>query len=229
MWFKELYELWKKDNSLTQAVNDSHQMLEQTFEMFRASVKSLRESDNGDIAINVYEKDQVVNQYIRDVRKKVFKYLAVTGSSNLIPGLILTSIVIDIERIGDYTKNITDLAVGHPRRLDGGDFEEDYGKIEAAVSDIFAKLIVAVKDSDRASAKSLIKEHYWVLKRCDEIVDIFIRDENAAVSSRDAATRVLYARYLKRIAAHLTNIASSVVNPFERIGFRPENGDEAVL
>ena len=29
----------------------------------------------------------------------------------------------------------------------------------------------------------------------------------------------LYARYLKRIAAHSRNIISSVVNPFERIGY----------
>ena len=35
--FKELYELWKKDNSLTQAINESHKMLEQAFVMFQAS------------------------------------------------------------------------------------------------------------------------------------------------------------------------------------------------
>jgi hypothetical protein len=29
----------------------------------------------------------------------------------------------------------------------------------------------------------------------------------------------MYSRYLKRIAAHLINVASSVVNPFEGIGF----------
>lgn len=29
-----------------------------------------------------------------------------------------------------------------------------------------------------------------------------------------------YVRYLKRIGAHLLNILSSVVNPFERIGYR---------
>ena len=111
MLFKELYELWKGDNSLTQAVNDSHRMLEQTLEMFRESVRSLRQSDDGDLKLNVYESDQAVNEYMHQVRRKVHKYLAVTGGLNIIPGLILTSIVIDIERIGDYTKNITDLAL----------------------------------------------------------------------------------------------------------------------
>ena len=33
------------------------------------------------------------------------------------------------------------------------------------------------------------------------------------------ASVALYARYLKRIGAHLKNITSSVVNPFESIGY----------
>ncbi len=220
--FKELYQLWKQDNSLTQAINDSYEMLTQTLEMFRESVKSLRESDDGELQINVYEKDQVVNKYICDVRRKVLKYLAITGGMNIIPGLVLTSIVIDIERIGDYTKNITDLALAHPRKLKGGDFEEDFQKIEQAVTDIFEKLITALRESDKTAAAQLINNQYWVLKRCDEIVTAFIKEENLALSPRDAASRTLYARYLKRIAAHLMNIASSVVNPFEHIGFRSE-------
>ena len=34
-----------------------------------------------------------------------------------------------------------------------------------------------------------------------------------------ASSMVLYARYLKRIGAHLKNITSVVVNPFESIGY----------
>ena len=119
--FGELLELWREDNSLTQAVHDSHNMLESTLEMFRQSVDSLRRSDNGEVDRSVYEKDQIVNKYEQEVRGKVLKHLAVTGGVNLIPGLILTSIVIDIERIGDYTKNIVDLAISHPKKLTCGE------------------------------------------------------------------------------------------------------------
>ena len=161
---------------------------------------------------------------MHQVRRKVHKYLAVTGGLNIIPGLILTSIVIDIERIGDYTKNITDLAVAHPSRLSGGNFEEDFQKIEQTVADIFHKLIPILNTSDKAAASRLINDTHWVLKRCDEIVDSVIKEEDKGYSSKDAATRVLYIRHLKRIAAHLHNIASSVVNPFEHIGFKSEDG-----
>jgi phosphate transport system protein len=115
--FGEIIELWRSDNLLTQAFSDSYAMLQSTHEMFRASVKSLRHSDNGEMGFDVYEKDQMVNKYEREVRQKVLKHLAITGGANLIPGLILTTIVIDIERIGDYTKNIKDLAMTHPKLL----------------------------------------------------------------------------------------------------------------
>jgi hypothetical protein len=37
------------------------------------------------------------------------------------------------------------------------------------------------------------------------------------------AVVALYVRYLKRVGAHLLKILSSVVNPFERIGYRQQD------
>ncbi|MCK5618443.1 MAG: hypothetical protein KAJ17_03540, partial [Candidatus Krumholzibacteria bacterium] len=64
--FKELIELWRSDNLLTQALNDSHTMLESTREMLRESVHSLRESDDGEMKTNVYEMDAQINTYERE-------------------------------------------------------------------------------------------------------------------------------------------------------------------
>ncbi len=41
----------------------------------------------------------------------------------------------------------------------------------------------------------------------------------------EAVSTALYVRFLKRISAHLMNIASSIVNPFDRIGFRDDDPD----
>ena len=217
--FNELIELWRSDNSLTQALNDSQVMLESTNQMFRESVRSLRESDAGEISMNIYEKDQAVNRYERQVRRKVLKHLAITGGVNIIPGLILTSIVIDIERIGDYTKNIMELAVAHPKRLNGGRFEEDLQKIEKSVGSLFEKLPPTLSKSDKEAARELMSENSWIAKKCDHIVDGVIQTEDPSLAPGDAASTALYARYLKRISAHLLNITSSVVNPFEKVGF----------
>ncbi len=221
--FKELIELWRSDNSLTQALNNSHTMLDTTYQMFRESVKSLRESEDGEID-NIYEMDQTVNEYERDVRRKVMKHLAITGGMNMIPGLILTSIVIDIERIGDYTKNIVDLAVAHPKRLVCDRFEEDIQRIEKGVTHLFEGIVPAFKSSDKQAAEELWDSSSWIAKVCDDVV-IQLINSNSSMDSTDAVATALYARYLKRIAAHILNITSSILNPFEKIGFWEKEDD----
>ncbi|MFQ5539527.1 MAG: PhoU domain-containing protein [Candidatus Binatia bacterium] len=225
MWFRELYEIWRSDSSLRRALNDSHTMLEEAGNMFAEAVRSLRESDTGELRFNIYEKDQMINKYQQEVRRNVLKYLGITGGLNVIPGLILTSIVVDMERIGDYTKNIADMAVAHRRRLEGGRFENDFQKVEATVKKTFTDLVPIMKDSKRDAAKELIDNTYWVIKKCDEIVDKLIKEDMDEFRPRESVCIGLYARYLKRIQAHLLNIASSVVNPFERIGFKREENE----
>ena len=140
--------------------------------------------------------------------------------------MILTSIVIDIERIGDYTKNIKDLAVGHPTRLTGGRYHEDLEKIETGVGEVYTQILPMLKTSDAGGARTLMEGHWWILQKCDEIVNELIDEPEPSTTSADAVAIALYTRYLKRIAAHLMNIASSIFNPFERIGFRAESDDD---
>ncbi len=220
--FRELIELWRSDNLLDQALNDTYTMLESTQEMFRESVRSLRRSDSGEMQMNVYEKDEQVNRYSKEVRHKVLKHLAITGGANLLPGLILTSIVIDMERIGDYTKNIMDLAIAYPRRLTGGRHEDRIVKIETGVEKLFDHVLPAFRTTDKQAAKTLINDNWWMLKACDEVLDELIKNGDESLDVRAAVAVGLYQRYLKRITAHLINISSSVVNPFEGIGFHPE-------
>jgi phosphate transport system protein len=224
--FKELLELWRSDNLLTQALNDSHAMLESTEEMFTESVKSLRESDSGEMGMDVYKKDQIVNKYEREVRGKVLKHLAITGGAHVIPGLILTSIVIDIERIGDYTKNIKDIALAHPKRLECGTYEDDIQRIERGVADLFKGALPALRRSDKSLASRLIRENWWMLKKSDEVVIELIKEKDPSLGSGNAVTTAMYARFLKRIAAHLINMLTGVVNPFEHIGFHSDEEDE---
>ena len=224
--FKELIELWRSDNLLTQALNDSNTMLESTYEMFKASVTSLRESDGGRIEIDIYQKDQVVNKYEQEVRRKVLKHLAITGGVNIIPGLILTSIVIDIERIGDYTKNIMELALAHPKKLKAGSLENDVIRIETNSARLFEGVVPALKRSDQKSAIRLLEESLWMIGKCDELLRALTTTEVPSLRSPEAVSLALYIRYLKRVTAHLRNILSGIVNPFERIGFRKDDEDD---
>jgi phosphate uptake regulator len=188
--------------------------------MFRESVASLRGNEEGKIGIDIYQEDRMVNHDQRAVRRNVLRYLAITGGTNVVPGLILISIVIDSERIGDYTKNIMELAVAHPGRMSSDGYEGDLRRIESSVGEMFDRIVAILRDMDTEGARTLIRDNFWIRARCDEILVDLIKGQAASMSSGDAVAVALYVRYLKRVAAHLLNILSSVVNPFEQIGYR---------
>jgi phosphate uptake regulator len=223
--FKEFFDLFRKESLLKQAYNRSMEMIREDREMFLAAMKSLREHDDAKIEVDIYAKDQMINAYEREVRRHVLTHLTVAQGQNAHAGLALVSIVIDIERIGDYTKNIVSLALQHPGKLRCGSFESDVRKMETTVQTMFNLMIEALPSGDVAKAKEIMSEHWWIAKRSDDIMDALVAKADEALSATEAVTTALYVRYLKRISAHLMNIASSVVNPFDRIGFRPEELD----
>ncbi len=223
--FKQFFELFRKDNMLQQAYDRSLQMLEADREMFLAASSSLREHDDAKIELDIYAKDQLINAYEREVRRKVLTHLVLSSSRNIAAGLALVSIVIDIERIGDLTKNIVDLALNHPGRLDCGSLEGDIRKIETTVKTMFTLLIEAFPEGDEDKAKEVMSEHWWIARRSDEILNILIKRSAPDLVCNEAVSTALYVRFLKRISAHLMNIASSIVNPFDRIGFRDDIPD----
>ena len=220
MW-KKLIELFKKDNLFEQAYQEASKMLDTDAAMYDASVDALRHSDTADVDFDIYDADKGVNRSERDVRKKVMTHLVVSGGSNLPSGLSLVSVVIDIERIGDYTKNIYDLAVHHPLRLEGGPVEEKLQNVEALVTSDFKSMIEVFKDRDEDKARLIMNNYKEGLSdACEEISNSILSGTVTDLNISDATAVSLYARFLKRIASHSRNIVTSVVNPFHRIGYR---------
>lgn len=219
MW-QELLKIWKSDNLMQQAWNTSHEMIEITHEMFLESMKALREKDHGQVNKEIRAKDKKINKYEREVRRDVLTHLAVQGSSDLPAGLILITTIIDIERIGDYTKNIAELVDAHEDTLNAGKYEQDLAKVESAIKNVFQKTIDCIKESEKDTALELLSDYKWVNIECDKNLTQIIKQKDKNINSGTAAALAIYFRYLKRIHSHLRNIISSVVNPFDRIGYK---------
>ena len=164
--------------------------------------------------------DKKINEFERDVRRKVMTHLAVGGKEDIGSGLVLVSVVIDIERIGDYTKNIYDLAVNHPQKLHGGSLEDRLSEIQSHVLNLFEDSTEAFINQNIEKARDLMgfyKEN--ISSQCDSITNDIIIGKITDLDISSASSIGLYARYLKRISAHSRNLISSIVNPFERIGY----------
>ena len=218
--FKQIFEIFKSDSLYEQALVECHEMLDIDLTMFKASIQSLRKSDSTDIDIDIFAMDKKINEFERDVRRKIMTHLAVGSREDVGSGLVLVSVVIDIERIGDYTKNIYDLAVNHPKKLDGGVVEDSLAEIEKISFSLFEDSIDAFKNQDINKSRSLMGSYKeYISSQSDEITNDIISGKVGDIEIGRAAAVALYARYLKRIAAHSRNLISSVVNPFERIGY----------
>ena len=218
--FREIYEVWRKDSFLRLALNDFYVMFEASEQMFVDARRSLRGPAIAIPAIDIYQRDKRVNALQIDVRRRVLQHLSIVGPVNLIPGVVLLSVVVDLERIGDYAKNIVELATAYSGELDCGVFEQDVRKIEAMVVRLFSETRPIIEISDQQSARRLISECERLRKVVDDITAAIIQQQEASLTQGQSAVIALYVRYLKRTGAHLLNILSSVVNPFERIGYR---------
>ena len=219
MW-KEIVSVFQKDNLYQQAFNEACEMLEIDGKMYAASVQSLRQSDTAEIDLDIYALDKEINRSERDVRKKVMKHLMLSGDTQLNSGLALVSVVIDIERIGDYTKNIYDLARSHPTRLKAGSLEEKLQEIAAHFTQLNARAINAFRAGDEDLAREVMEEYKEEISDdCDNMADHIISGKVGDLEAPEAAAVVLYVRFLKRIGSHSRNIVTSIINPFHRIGY----------
>jgi phosphate uptake regulator len=193
--------------------------------MHRDAVTALHEK--GILVADIYERDRQLNKYERSVRRKILTHFSVSPNPDINLGLILTSIVIDIERIGDYTKNIVELAVTLPEVFDGGELHEEILALEVVVDGMFGNMVPALKESNVDLARKILKEHKNVSGRVERGLQLLRSDQVLRGQSGRAVTAALYLRYLKRVSAHLKNVATSVLNPYHRIGYKEKGAKGA--
>lgn len=215
--FKDLFIWWEEDILLKGALEGVKDMIEITKEMFDFATASFF----GEVEEkhDIYEMDKSVNVLEVEIRKKVYEHLSMNPKQDITSSLVLTTIVIDIERIGDYSKNIYELSLIYTPES-GTRCYEEAKRLAYHVNALLSQIGKAVENGDVESARKLMEEKNWICKKCEGIIKEIVIDE--AIKVRAAVVYSLMFRYLKRASAHIGNIASSIVNPFYRIGFKPE-------
>lgn len=220
--FKDIINLWKAEDLLSQSWDESYKMLNLSHEIFQQALIYLQKGENIDTLKALKKRDKEINEFQRDVRRKVLTHYAVEqDTSDMADGLILINMVVDIERIGDYCKNILDLAINRDQSIISSEISEDLAMIEEEVKSRFEKTIQAIHSQDAEIAQSLMERYKEQMTgKSDEIVNGILKDELHFGGEARTASIALYARYLKRIGAHLKNITTTLVNPFDSIGYK---------
>jgi phosphate transport system protein len=220
--FTDLLSVWRKEDLLSQAWDESLQMLDLSHNMFNKAVKKSKKQENLSVLKQLKNRDKKINAFHREVRRKIITHYSLEQSTHNITSLmVLVNMIVDIERIGDYSKNILDLAMNYPDALNTKHLHKDLYDIEKAVKERFDNTVDAVKTQDIKFARDLLKgykEH--ITGASDRIVNNIIAGNIKFGTGSEAAAIALYARYLKRIGSHLKNITTTIVNPIDTIGYK---------
>lgn len=169
----------------------------------------------------IYQQDVKVNELERQIRKEVISHLSLSGNVLDLPYcLLLMSLVKDVERIGDYAKNLTEISEFYTGPLPDDELVAELKEIRNGIEAAFSGLAEVLARSDRETALSLMQRGKEMARRCDMLVT------KAARSSYDASTTaavVLSTRHYKRIGGHVLNILSSVVMPLHKLDYYDED------
>lgn len=219
--FNDIIKIWKSDSLLSQAWEDSISMLNLSHAVFLKSLDSFNSNDSKEEVRALKREDKKINDFQMTVRRKVLTHFSLETNSRQVPnGLILVDMVVDIERIGDYCKNISDLTIMNKEVVNYGDLSDDLTSMELEVKSRFSSTVQVIENQDEDLARSLIENYKQTVSSVsDKIVESIIRGDAQLESHTQSASLVLYSRYLKRIGAHLKNITSTVVNTYDRIGY----------
>ncbi|MFC1607714.1 PhoU domain-containing protein [Candidatus Latescibacterota bacterium] len=216
--FKSLMKLWSEQAFATRVVDEFISMLEKSEEMMEYAFKTLRKKGKTKaVQENIYNKDQSINIMERDIRKQILIHLSANPKCNISACLVLISISKDAERLGDYIKNIVELPnYLKDSKRDKVLFQTLFDKNGNDLLELIRKTKESFKNSDQELATEANTQGHNIATRCEEIIDEVV---NSDYSSREAVVLALGARYMKRIAVHLSNVASSVINPLPELDF----------
>jgi phosphate uptake regulator len=175
-----------------------------------------------DVNAELRSTDQKVNRLEREIRRELIVHASVFGGIDSPAVLVYMSIVKDIERVGDYAKNLLDLA------LDGANFgelqeEREWRRLAMELSRYIADGGEAFRVRDARRARTL-------RERGDTLLDLFDDRVSALIKAADpgpqAVARALAYRYVKRVVAHLMNLLSAVIVPLDQLDYFDEDPED---
>lgn len=218
--FKELLGLLKSSNAIASMGADFSRMLKISHEITLAAGQNFFDEEGGEGREEIRKRDIEINKLERGVRKQVIAHLTLSPSPGEVPYcLLLMSIVKDVERIGDYAKNLAEVRVEGGAPVPDDDLGTELSDIRRIVEGTFARVDEVFASSDAEVANALIEEGRTVTRRCDALLGKVARSDYDAAT---ATSVVLGARYYKRIGAHLLNVLSGVVMPLHKLDYHDE-------
>lgn len=212
-----MFSIFRDVDHLETVENQIEEMLAGCHDAFRLATAALfgeQEVTEAGDQLDLVDKD--LNRTERAIRRELLVHGTVRGTE-VDQGLMLTymSVGKDVERVGDYCKNIWNLAqmgVSFSKADDAGELARHRERVAWVID----RALQIFTTRDPEAVHEIIPSIRDDLEHYDLHLVQFVTSDQPG---RYATPRALFYRYLKRISAHLSNALSSIVMPVDRIDF----------
>ena len=214
--FERLFGTDTRSTLIDAAFEDVSSMLEHSEKMLEHALAAML--DNRPLEVDLDSMDDPVDEGERMVRRSVLEHLSINPHSDLVASLVLVSMVQDAERIGDFARGIGELVplAKSPRE---GEYRDRLGKLAERLKPLFSLCKDGFREDDPEKSRQVMVEASAIKAA---LMEYTVRVAESDLSADMAVVYSGSARILRRIGAHLSNIASSVVKPYDQI----RHGDE---
>ena len=219
MIIKQLINFWRDDSALKGMFSEFNEMLVIAKDMFERVTKNLFDpsKDMEAESKEVVKLDGRLNALQQIIRRDIVMHITVQGSKDILPCLLLMSIVKDAERLGDYAKNILEIGERF-KNFEKGEYFDKLKSMQKNIILWFDETKTAFAEIDEKRASETQQKFFGYEKECDRIAWELINTQD----KKDAVALALLFRFFKRILAHLGNICTSVTMPLDKLDYYDE-------
>ena len=187
---------------------------------FDLAMNALTGGSVASVGEEVRRTDRQINVTEMEIRRELVVHFSVHADGDATEMLVFMNMIKDLERIGDYNKNVFDLAEEGVSFVDADDLERILG-FRDEISSRIALMgeILTTRDAERARA--FIARGDVMRHEFDDLVTELVHSTSVA---NHAVPRALLYRFLKRITAHSLNVVTAVVMPVDRLDYFDEDG-----
>lgn len=164
----------------------------------------------------VVERDKSINEAQQRIRQRIVGRLELSTATERARFLLYFSLIKDVERIGDYAKNLVRASEFIDRPWPDHPFLDELRAISQDVQATLRETPAVLQNDDQQRASQLVHHGHLNSKRCNALVAEIVHSD---LSPRVAVPLALAARCYQRIQKHLMNVLSSVVMPLHKVDY----------
>ena len=218
--FKNLLSFWRGKDFLSEVLKEFEKMMIEAEAMFKAVCHKLIDgADEAGLGDRIYAMDRNINQLEKDIRTRIVEHLTLQPAVDVPVCLVLMSVVKDAERLGDYAKNLFEVAEMLQKPQDRKLFTSLFDASDAKLITLAEKTRSAFIKSDIPLAREITVLEREIVLQCEFALKELAK---GSLSANVSVCLALVARYFKRTAIHLVNIGTSVILPVNELDFYDE-------